>query len=119
MMAHYTCEHVREHVSISIPITTSTDGEIISVPVGNVINKFSLGSKLVGITSDGGTNLARCKDILDITFDKTGVFDLGKTIFVMDSLSHVLANVCKTGVTYMKYDGGRVYTEVTRRNMQC
>ena len=40
-----------------MPRTPSTDGEIIAVLVSNIINKFSLESKLVGIISDGGTNL--------------------------------------------------------------
>ena len=52
--------------------------------VVNLINQFSLGSKIVGITSDGGTNLATCKAILESNFDKTGVFVLGKPVFVLD-----------------------------------
>ena len=43
MIAHYTCYHVREHAYIGMPITTSTDGEILAIPVGNVINQFNLG----------------------------------------------------------------------------
>ena len=73
MTENYTRNHVREHVHIGIPITTSTDGESLAVTVGNVINQFNLWSKLVGITSYGGTNLARCTAILDSTFDNTGV----------------------------------------------
>ena len=45
-----------EHIVIII--TISTDGEILAVPVGNIINQFSLGPKIVGITGDGGTNLS-------------------------------------------------------------
>ena len=52
MTAHHTREHVREHAHIGTPITTSTDGESLAVPIGNVINQFNLESKLVGITSD-------------------------------------------------------------------
>ena len=59
-----------------MPIKTSTGGEVLVVSVGYVINQFNLWSKLVGITSDGGTNLATCKAILEITFDNMGVFDL-------------------------------------------
>ena len=58
MTAYYTSDHVREHNHTGIPITTSTDGDGIAVLVGYVINQFSLVSKLVGITSDGGTNPA-------------------------------------------------------------
>ena len=76
MMAHYTCEHVRENAHIGIPITSSTYGESLAVLVGNVINQFNLVSKLFGMTSDGGTNLAICKAILESNFDNTGVFDL-------------------------------------------
>ena len=118
MMASYTREHVREHDHIGMPITTSTDVDSIAVPVSNVINQFSLGSKLVGITSDGGTNLARCKAILESNFDNTVVFDLGGSMFVMECLAHVLANACKTGVMDVKYIDGRVDTEVARSNMQ-
>ena len=82
MMVHYTYEHVRDHAPIRIPITTSTDGETLTVTVINVINQFSLGYKILGITSDGGTNLARCKAVLESTFDNMGFFDLGKPIFV-------------------------------------
>ena len=46
------------------------------------------------------------------------MFDLGKTMFVMECLDHVLDNVCKAGVTDVQYHDGRVDTEVTRRNMQ-
>ena len=76
MMTHYTCDHVREHVQIGMPITTSTYGESLAVLVGNVINQFNLVSKLFGITNDGGTKLAICKAILESNFDNTGVFDL-------------------------------------------
>ena len=86
--------------------------------VSNVINHVNLGSKLVFISSDGGNNLARRRAILEITFDNTGVFHLGKPMFVMECLDHVLDNVRKAGVTDVKYDDGRVDTEVTRRNMQ-
>ena len=74
-----------------MPITASTDGGILAVLVSNVINQFSLGLKLVGITSDGRTNLARCKAILESNFDKMGVFDLVKTMFVTECLANVLA----------------------------
>ena len=67
-----------------MPIKTSTDGDIIAVLVSNVINQFSLRSKLVVITSNGGTNLSIFKAILEINFDNTGVFDLGNPIFVME-----------------------------------
>ena len=84
MTENYTCDHVRDNYHIGMPITTSTDGESLAVTVGNIINQFNLGLKIVGITSDDGTNLAACKAILEITFDNTGVFDLEKTIFVME-----------------------------------
>ena len=119
MTKHYIREHVREHSHIGMPITTSTYVDVLEVPVGNVINQFNLGSKLVGITSDGGTNLATCKAILESTFDNTGVFDLENPMFVIKCLSHVLANGCKAVVMDVKSDYFRVDTEVTRRNMQC
>ena len=118
MTAHYTLDHVKEHAHIGMPITTSTDGESIAVPVGNLINQFSLGSKLVSTASYGGTNLDRCKAILESTFDNTGVFDLVKPMFVVDCLSHFLANSCKAVLIYVKYDCVRVDTEVIRKNMQ-
>ena len=95
LKAHYTCDHVREHANIEMPITTSTDGDSIEVTVYNVISQFNLRSKLFGITSDGRTNLTRCKAILDNTFDNMGVFDLEKAMFVMNCLAHVLDNACK------------------------
>ena len=118
MILYYTCDHVREHATIGIPITTSTYGGSISVMVGNVINQFGLGSKLVGVTRSGGTNLVRCKAILEITFDNTGVFDLGEPMFVMDFLAHVLANSRKSGLMDVQSDDGRVDNEVTRINIQ-
>ena len=84
MTAHYTREHVREHAPIGITIIKSTDGESLAVQVSNVINQFSLGSELVGITSDGGTNLTIWKSILESKFDNTGVFNFGKTMFLME-----------------------------------
>ena len=81
-----------------MPITTSTYGESLAFPVGNSIEQFSLGSKLVIITSDGGTNLSRSKAILESTFENTGVFDLGKPMFVVDCLSRVFANTCKGSI---------------------
>ena len=76
MTAHYTCDNYREHYHTRMSITTSTDGESLAGPVGNEINYFNLGSKIVGINSNGRTNLAACKDILESTFYNTGVFDL-------------------------------------------
>ena len=38
MTVNYTCDHVREHAHIGVPITKSTDGESLEIPVGNVIN---------------------------------------------------------------------------------
>ena len=95
MMAHYTVDHVRDHAHTRMPITTSNYGESLAVPVGNVINQFNLVSKLVGIASNSENNLARCKDILESTFDNTEVFDLERPIFVMECLAYVLANACK------------------------
>ena len=83
MTVYYTCDHVREHAHIGVPITKSTDGESLAIPVGNVINQFNLGSKLLGITSDGRTNLVTCKTILENNFDNMGVFDLENPMFVM------------------------------------
>ena len=68
MTANYTLENIREHDHIRIPITISTDGDSILVPVSNVINHFSLGLRLVDITSDGGTNMSICKAILESSF---------------------------------------------------
>ena len=118
MTAHYTCDHVREHAHINMPITTSTDLESLVVPVGNGINKFGLGSKLVGITSDGGTNLSRYKAILESNFDNTRVFDLEMLMFVMECLDYVLANACNSGEIDVKSDDDRVETEITRRNIK-
>ena len=119
MTENYTREHIREYDNIGMPITTSTGGETLEVPVIPVINQCSLGLKLFCITIDGRTNLARCKAILESTFDNTGVFDLGIPLFVIECLAHLLANKCKTVVMDMRYDCGRVYTEVTRSNIQC
>ena len=116
--AHYTRDHVREHAHISMPIKTSTYGESLAATVGNLINQFNLGSKLVGVTSYGRTNLAACKAILESNFDNMGVFDFEKPMFVMECLDHVLDNTCKAGVMDVKSDYGGVDNEVTRRNMQ-
>ena len=51
---------------------------------------FSLETKLVGITSNGGTNLTRCTKSLESDFDNTGMFKLSKPMFVMKCLYHVL-----------------------------
>ena len=74
--------------------------------------------ELVGITSDGRTNLAKCKSILEINFDNTVLFDLGGPMFVIECLSHVLTNASNEGVMYMQSDDDKVYTEVNGRNMQ-
>ena len=39
-------------------------------------------------------------------------------MFVMECLDHFLDNSCKAGVVDMQSGGGRVYTEVTKMNMQ-
>ena len=83
MAVQYTREHVREHSHVYITITASTNVEVFSVSVGNVINHFNLGSKIVGITSDGGTNLVTRKATLDIASYNKVVFDLEKPMFVM------------------------------------
>ena len=118
MTANYTPEHVRENAHISIPITTSNNGDSLAVPVSNVINQFGLGSKTVYITCDGRTNLAICKAILESIFEHTGFFELGNTVFVMKCFAYVLSNACKSGVMYVQYDYGRVNSEVTRRDIQ-
>ena len=46
-------------------------------------------------TSDGVTNLVTRKAILESNFDNTGVFDLGKSMFVMYFLDHFLSNAYK------------------------
>ena len=117
MTSNYTCDHAREHACIGMHITTSTDGDSLSVSVGNVINQFNSGLKLVGITSDCGTNLVRQKAILESTFENKGVFDLENPIFVMECLDNVLINSFNSVVTNVKSDDGRVDTEVTRSNM--
>ena len=118
MTKHYTREHARDFACIGVSITTSTDVESLSFLVSNVINQFSLGLKLVGITSDGGTNLARCKDILESNFDNTRFFDLGEPMFVLGCISRVLDNACNSGVMDVQYDDVRVDTDFTMINMQ-
>ena len=59
MTAHYICDNVMGHGHIRMFTKISTDGESLAVPFDKVSNQFNLGSKLVGITSDGGPNLAR------------------------------------------------------------
>ena len=83
MTAHYKKYHVRDHSHINMPIKTSPDGESLAVSFRNVINQFSLGLKLVGITSDGGSNMERFKAILESTFDNTRFFDFRKPMFIM------------------------------------
>ena len=58
------------------------------------------------------------KAILESNFDKNGWFDLGKPIFVMWCLAHVLDNSCKEGLIYVQSGYYRVDTEVIRRNVQ-
>ena len=101
-----------------MPITTSIDDESLSVPVCSVINQFSLGTKWVGTTNYGGTNLVICKEILESKFEKTGVFDLGKPMFVMEYLAYVRVNFRKAGVIDLQSDDGQVDTEATRKNTQ-
>ena len=72
MTTHYTCEHVRDHAHIRMPIITATDDESLEVTVSNLITQFSLRSILVGITSDGGTNLERLKDIYKVLLTTMG-----------------------------------------------
>ena len=76
------------------------------------------GEKLFVIMRDVGTNLARCKEILDSNFENTGFFDLGKPMFVMERLAYVLVNAWRAGVMDVKSDHGKVYTEVFRKNMK-
>ena len=118
LTAYYTREHVRESFRIGIPITKSTYSESLAVPVSNVIKQFSLGSKVLGMNSDGGTNLARFMAILESNFDNIGVNDLVKPMFVMDFLAHVLFNSLKAVVTYVQSDDGNLYTELTSSNIQ-
>ena len=68
---------------------------------------------------DVGTNLARYKAILESNFNNTGVFDLGKPMFVMDFPDHLLDNLCKAGIIDLQSNDGRVDTKLNRRNMQC
>ena len=72
------------------------------MPKISVINQFSSGKTLVGITIYGGTNMAKCKNKLESNFDNMGVFYLGKLMVVMYCLSHVLENACKAGVMDLK-----------------
>ena len=117
MTENYTRDHFRDHAQIRMPITTSTDGESFAVPVINLINQFSLVSKLVGITSYGVNNLARCKFILKSSFYNTGVFDLVKPMFVINCHAYVLSNACNVGLLDVKYDDERVDNQVTRSNI--
>ena len=73
------------------------------MPVSTVTNQFSLGKQLVGTTIDGGTKLKRRKATLEGNFENTGVFELGKPMFVMYSLVHDLINACKAGVMDVKF----------------
>ena len=43
MTAHYIQDSVREHAYIRMPITTSTYGKSLAVPVVSVIKKFISG----------------------------------------------------------------------------
>ena len=95
MEAHYKLEYVRKNSHIGMPTTSSTEGESLAFTVSNVTNQFILRLKLVGITSDEVTYMSVCKAILESNFDNTGVFDLGKSMFVMYFLDHFLSNAYK------------------------
>ena len=43
---------------------------------------------------------------------------MGKTMFVMECLAHVLANFYKAVIMDMKSDNGKLDTEVTSNNIQ-
>ena len=123
MTAHFTRSHVKEHAHIGIPITTPTYNESLAVPVSSIMNQFSyepvqFGKLLVGITSDDGPTWRDANQFWKVTLTNTVDFDLGKSIFVMERISHVLANYCKAVVMDVKSDNGKVDTEVARKNMK-
>ena len=64
-----------------------------------------------------GPTWRNIKQYWKVTLTHMGVFDLGKTMFVMECLSYVLANAYKSGIMDVKSDNGKVGTEVTRKNM--
>ena len=55
--AHYCTGIDRKKNHIGMPSTTATDVVSMYLSVVEVVDKFSLGLKVLGITSDGGGNL--------------------------------------------------------------
>ena len=54
--------------------TTDTGGVSLSKYVLEVVENFVLEAKIVGVTSDGGSNLWFCREVLDSKYRNDSVF---------------------------------------------
>ena len=64
----------RNNTHIGIPSTTYTDGVFLSLSVMEVVEKFILEAKILGINSAGGGNLWVCREALDSKYTNDSVF---------------------------------------------
>ena len=100
-----------------MPSTTATSGLYLSFSIMEVVNNLGLESKILGVTSDAGSNLWVYREALESKYTNDSVFSPPQTLFTMECLAHILAGSCKAGVQSIKSDYGEVYMELTRRNM--
>ena len=74
MKAHYCTGPDRNNTHIGMLSTTATDGVSLSKSAMEVVDKFGLEKKVVGITSDDGGNLWVYRKALESKYRNDSVF---------------------------------------------
>ena len=74
LTAHYCTGPQRKKPHIGIPSITDTDGVYLYLSVMEVVDNSTLEAKIVGITSDDGSNLWVCREALKSKYTNEYVF---------------------------------------------
>ena len=90
LTAHYCTGSYRKNTHIGMQSTTATDGVSLSLFVMEVVENFGLEAKIVGITSDGGSNLRVCREAIESKYTNDSVSSPPDHLFNMDCLAHIL-----------------------------
>ncbi len=115
--AHFIHEGKKHQLHLGMPWSRGgTDGQKLAYAVEECISEFNLGTKVIGYTCDGGSNLKTCKLQLDEKVSNSSIFNPPKPQFETPCIAHILSGACKCGVIDVKTD--TLCVERTRNTLQ-
>ena len=89
LTAHYCRGLERKNTEIGMSSITATDGVPLFLSIREVVDNFFLKSKIVRITSDGGSNLQVCRNAMESKYTNGSIFTTQDPIHHGATCTHI------------------------------